>query len=268
VRVTSLREKGAVMAYSALPTLADSTSGYSGASDPVAPFMQSIESGGSYSGLSSGTSSGLFDDGSLDLLILEFLLSLTNPSSSGSGMPSMPSMPSMSSGSGVRTASYSSSASSASSGTGAEGDANVTRAGSGNPAGIAEGQLHQTAASLMQNQNVPMDKGVDTTECCANFASACLVKSGEIPASQHTNLVSTLHGELEHDGWHSESRSAAKPGDICIVGSDQHVEIVAANDNGRITLVGSNNTQGGSGPQAVSYDTYTGNQGDVTFLSE
>ena len=253
------------MAYSALPTLADATGAYSGASDPVAPFMQSIGSGSSYSGLSSGASSGLFDDGSLDLLILEFLLSLTNPSSSGSGMPSMPSMPAMSSGSGVRTASYSGSASGS---TGAQGDANVTPAGSGNPAGIAEGELHQSAASIMQNQSVPMDKGVDTTVCCANFASACLVKSGAIPASQHTNLVSTLHSELEHDGWHSESRSAAKPGDICIVGSDEHVEIVAKNDNGRITLVGSNNTGGGSGPQVVSYDTYTGNQGDVTFLSE
>ncbi|MFS2021823.1 hypothetical protein ACEN88_35330, partial [Massilia sp. CT11-108] len=74
--------------------------------------------------------------------------------------------------------------------------------------------------------------------------------------------------ELKGDGWRTVSRGEAKPGDICIVGDDEHVEIVASNENGRITLIGSNNTQGGSGPQVVSYDTYTGNRSDVTFLSE
>lgn len=153
-------------------------------------------------------------------------------------------------------------------GTGQHGDLNVKQAGSGNPAGIAEGLLHTSASSIMQNQQVPMDKGIPTDVCCANFASACLVKAGEIPQSQHTNSVSTLSSELKGDGWHNESRSEAKPGDVCIVGSDEHVEIVASNDNGRITLVGSNNTDGGSGPQAVSYDNWTGNQGDVQFLSK
>jgi hypothetical protein len=153
-------------------------------------------------------------------------------------------------------------------GTGQQGDLNVKRAGSGNPAGIAEGLLNTSAASIMQNQQVPMDKGIPTDVCCANFASACLVKAGELPDSQHTNSVGTLAGELKGDGWHNESRSQAKPGDVCIVGGDEHVEIVASNDNGRITLVGSNNTDGGSGPQVVSYDNWTGNQGDVQFLSQ
>lgn len=258
------------MTYSAFPTASFAATGSSGASDPVASFVESVESGSSNANPFGGTStgSGGSGDAALELLLLEFLLSITNPSGSGMDMPQMPSMP-YSSGGGVRTASYrSNSGSTSGSSASTQGDANVKRAGSGNPAGIAEGELHQSAASIMQNQDVPMQKGVDTTVCCANFASACLEKSGEIPASQHTNLVSTLHSELQQDGWHGESRSAAKPGDICIVGNDEHVEIVASNDNGRITLVGSNNTQGGSGPQEVSYDTYTGNQGDVTFLSQ
>lgn len=149
-----------------------------------------------------------------------------------------------------------------------QGDSNVKRAGSGNPAGIAEGLLNTSAANIMQNQQVPMDKGIPTDVCCANFASACLVKAGELPDSQHTNSVGTLAGELKGDGWHDVSRSQAKPGDVCIVGGDEHVEIVASNDNGRITLVGSNNTDGGSGPQVVSYDSWTGNQDDVQFLSQ
>jgi hypothetical protein len=61
------------------------------------------------------------------------------------------------------------------------------------------------------------------------------------------------------------SRNEATPGAVCIKGGDQHVELVAKNENGTVTLIGSNN-QGGSGPQVVSYDGSTGNKGDVEFL--
>lgn len=271
------------MTYSAFSTLSYPAGGYMGAADPSSQFTRSVVAqpnawtnagtGTAFvSGNSAGwNSSGGFGDNALEQLFLQFLLSITSPSQESSGMP-MPSMPSLpSSGGGVAQASYrrSSGTGSVSSGGAVErGDPNVRPGGSGNAAGVAQTQLHKSAASIMADQGVPMDKGVDTTVCCANFASACLVKSGKISESQHTNLVSTLHSELKGDGWRTVSRSEAKPGDICIVGADEHVEIVASNENGRITLIGSNNTQGGSGPQVVSYDTYTGNRGDVTFLSE
>lgn len=152
-------------------------------------------------------------------------------------------------------------------GTSAPGDSNVAPVGGGNPAGIAQGVRGQSAASLMASQRVPMDRGIPTDVCCANFVSACLVKAGLLPASAHTNGVAQLKSTLLNRGWHSVSRSNAKPGDVCIVEPGKHTEIVAKNDNGRITLIGSNNTQGGSGPQVVKYDTWTGNQGNVTFLS-
>lgn len=152
-------------------------------------------------------------------------------------------------------------------GTGAAGDSNVAPVTGRNAASVAQGVLGQSAASLMSSQRVPMDKGIPTDVCCANFVSACLVNAGQLPASAHTNGVSELKSTLLNRGWHTVSRSNAKPGDVCIVEPGKHTEIVASNDNGRITLIGSNNTQGGSGPQVVSYDKWTGNQGGVTFLS-
>ncbi|AFT89900.1 hypothetical protein [Paraburkholderia phenoliruptrix] len=270
------------MTYSAFSTLSYPAGGYTGAADPSSLFTRSIiaqpnawaSSGGNFGNFGGGAGANWNSpgggDNALEELFLQFLLSITSPSQGSSGMP-MPSMPSLPGSGGVTQASYrrsSGAGSTDSGGTVERGDPNVRPAGSGNAAGVAQTQLHKSAASIMADQGVPMDKGVDTTVCCANFASACLVKSGKISETQHTNLVSTLHSELKGDGWRTVSRGEAKPGDICIVGDDEHVEIVASNENGRITLIGSNNTQGGSGPQVVSYDTYTGNRSDVTFLSE
>lgn len=153
-------------------------------------------------------------------------------------------------------------------GTGAVGDSNVGPISGANPAGIAQSVRGQSAASLMSSQNVPMDRGIPTDVCCANFVSACLQKAGLLPASAHTNSVVTLDDTLRARGWRTVGRDQAKPGDVCIIGNDRHhVEIVASNKNGVITLIGSNNTQGGSGPQVVSYDPHSGNRGDVKFLS-
>lgn len=166
-------------------------------------------------------------------------------------------------GGGVQTASYSGG------GNGANAGPNVMHASAGNPAGIAEGLQHRSADSIVANQDVPMDHGISDHEDCANFASGCLVKSGEISASQHTDSVGTLRGELLHqDGWHEESKSQVKPGDVCIVGGDQHVEIVDGVDkNGNVILIGSNNDLP-NGAQEVTKDSYTGNQGNVEFLSK
>lgn len=232
-------------------------------------WQNKIDSSSSKWDAAGSASNSALDDALQQLLAA--LMEVMSESSSSDGAPSGAGYGGGSGGGGGFTpARHASSSSGGGSpaGSGQQGDMNVKRAGSGNPAGIAEGLLDTSAANIMQNQQVPMDKGIPTDVCCANFASACLVKAGELPDSQHTNSVGTLAGELKGDGWHDESRSQAKPGDVCIVGGDEHVEIVASNDNGRITLVGSNNTDGGSGPQVVSYDNWTGNQDDVQFLSQ
>jgi hypothetical protein len=156
-------------------------------------------------------------------------------------------------------------------GTGGTGDANVGPISGSNPAGIAESVRGQSAAQLMSSQRLPMHQGVPTDVCCANFVSACLQKAGLLSSSEHTDSAPQLKSTLQGKGWRTVSRSQAKPGDVCFVldssGTPEHVELVAKNNNGSITLIGSNNTQGGSGPQVVSNDTYTGNRGNVVFLS-
>jgi len=157
------------------------------------------------------------------------------------------------------------------SGSGPAGDSNVGPISGGNPAGIAESVAGKSAASLEDSQLVPMHRGVPTDVCCANFVSACLQKAGLLSASEHTDSAPQLKTTLQNKGWHTVSRSQAKPGDVCFVirnGVASHVELVAKNADGRITLVGSNNTGANhDGPQRVSNDTWTGNQGNVVFLS-
>lgn len=138
----------------------------------------------------------------------------------------------------------------------------------GNPADIAEKLEGRSADSIVRNQDVKMDHGVSDHVDCANFASAVLVKAGLIPQSQHTNSVATLKSELLHkDGWHEVSKSHAKRGDVCIVGGDQHVEIVDHVDkNGNIVLIGSNNVLR-DGSQAVCKDSSTCNRRSVEILS-
>ncbi|MBU6487685.1 MAG: hypothetical protein KGQ57_07650 [Burkholderiales bacterium] len=138
----------------------------------------------------------------------------------------------------------------------------------GNPADIAEKLQGRSADSIVANQDVKMDHGISNHVDCANFASAVLVKSGEIPASQHTNSVATLKSELlNKDGWHEVGKSHAKRGDVCIVGGDEHVEIVDHVDkNGNIVLIGSNNVLS-DGSQAVCTDSGTCNHKSVEILS-
>jgi hypothetical protein len=142
--------------------------------------------------------------------------------------------------------------------------------GSSNVAQTAESFKGQWAANLESSGQLPMTPGVDPTECCANFVSAVLIKAGMLPSNMHTNLVSGLQSNLQQEGWTPVNKADAKPGDVMIVnipGGEQHTEIVASNDNGKITLIGSNNTNGGSGPQQVSYDSYTANNLSCTIYT-
>lgn len=179
------------------------------------------------------------------------------PINTGSTTPTSGSAPGGGAASGGAVASGGSSGSGSSGGTGASAakpsgpPPKPIPAGEKNPAKIAEALKGQWASDLMQNQAVPMDKGIDPTECCANFTSACLKKAGLI--DWHSDSVSSgdLPNHLKQDGWQVIPASEAKAGDVAIVNGGHHVEICAGDGK----LIGSNNTGGGSGPQQVSYDS-------------
>lgn len=169
------------------------------------------------------------------------------------------------SGGGIEPASYSGGGNGrSSSGTTSGG----TPVSGSNPASIADSMKGQHIDSVVNGQEVQMDHGVSNHEDCANFASACLVKSGEIPASQHTDRVDDLRDELVHkDGWHEVSKSQAKKGDICICNNGNHVEIVEGIDkNGNPILVGSNNVLP-DGSQEVCEDHGSGTANNIEILS-
>jgi hypothetical protein len=103
-------------------------------------------------------------------------------------------------------------------------------------------------------------------ESCANFVTSMLARTGAIKSSSRTLSVPTLLATLQDDyGWKKVSPEDAKPGDVWIVcqypspPNEQHTEIVHSNDNGHITLIGSNNTS--SSMQTVGYDAYSANAG-------
>jgi len=124
-------------------------------------------------------------------------------------------------------------------------------AGDGNVADIARSYLGQNASSLKtnSNDNLPMDPNCPSSECCANFVSAVLVQSGELPASLHTDSVDQLKTTLLSQGWTAVPASEAKAGDVVIMqgGGISHTEIVS----GPGQMIGSNNINA-DGSQKVS----------------
>ncbi|OBB25646.1 hypothetical protein A5792_28295 [Mycolicibacterium peregrinum] len=127
------------------------------------------------------------------------------------------------------------------------------------PVEIAKQYKGRWATDLMNNSDLPMQKGIDPTECCANFASAVLVKSGMLDPSEQTVSVNNLYNTLQSKGWQTvPAGQTPPPGAVAIFGAghDQHVEFVESSTGGNITLIGSNNTgAGGSGPQHVSEES-------------
>jgi spore coat assembly protein SafA len=123
--------------------------------------------------------------------------------------------------------------------------------GTGNVAAIAEKYLGQNASSLKtnSNDNLPMDPNCPSTECCANFVSAVLVQSGELPSNLHTDSVEQLKDTLQSRGWTAVPASEAKAGDVVIMqgGGISHTEIVS----GPGQMIGSNNINA-DGTQKVS----------------
>ena len=93
-----------------------------------------------------------------------------------------------------------------------------------------------------------------TSESCANFVSSMLSKTGA--TNFRTLGVDDLNNRLRARGWHEVSLRDAKPGDVWICDGahgEQHTEIVASNNNGHVTLIGSNNHPV-PGNQQINYD--------------
>ncbi|WP_237146521.1 YIP1 family protein [Mycobacteroides abscessus] len=128
---------------------------------------------------------------------------------------------------------------------------------SNNPAEVAKQYLGKWANDLANNSDLQMQKGIDPTVDCANFASAVLIKAGLLDPSSQTVGVLPLYKTLTANGWQAVPAAEAPPGAVAIFGSahSQHVEFVSANDAGKLTLIGSNNTgPGGEGPQKISFE--------------
>ncbi len=131
-------------------------------------------------------------------------------------------------------------------------------------ADLARSFLGRNASELKRSGALPMNPNVPSNVCCANFVSAVLQKAGLI--NFHTDLVTgsnsgvpnALGTMLKARGWKVVPASQARPGDVAIVNNGRHVELVSSNQNGKITLIGSNNVNA-DGSQRISYGTPYGN---------
>ena len=135
----------------------------------------------------------------------------------------------------------------------------ATPAGNGqgnNTVAIAERFLERNASELKRSGDLPMNPNVPSDVCCANFVSAVLEKNGLLSKGEHNDSVSGLDSTLRGKGWQPVDMANAKPGDVVIMkrGGVSHTEIVAKNENGKITLIGSNN-RNADGTQRITYDT-------------
>ena len=90
------------------------------------------------------------------------------------------------------------------------------------------------------------------------YNKAVLEKNGLLSKGEHTDSVRQLDKTLRGKGWTPVSMAHAKPGDVVIMQRNgvSHTEIVAKNENGKITLVGSNN-RNADGSQRITYDAGT-----------
>ena len=122
---------------------------------------------------------------------------------------------------------------------------------------IAESFLERNASELKKSGELPMNPNVPSDVCCANFVSAVLEKNGQMTKGEHTDRVETLGNTLRGKGWKQVSLANAKPGDVIILNNGAHVEMVAKNENGKLTLIGSNN-RNADGSQRITYGSVYG----------
>lgn len=135
-----------------------------------------------------------------------------------------------------------------------------------NAAEVAAQYEGKNTADLVGHSDLPLQPNKEVDKNCANFASAVLVKNGQLDPSQQTLSVNVLYNELLAKGWHPVPADQAPPGAVAIFGPNhsQHVELVSSNDGGKIKLIGSNNTNhDAADSQRVGY----GNPwGTLTYL--
>ena len=117
-------------------------------------------------------------------------------------------------------------------------------------------------------QRAGVTKSCPLGESCANFVTSMLQQAGAI--NFHTLGVSDLNNRLRAQGWHTVSLRDAKPGDVWICNGahgESHTEIVASNNNGHVTLIGSNNHPRPN-DQQINYDSYSANISGSFILSK
>lgn len=125
-------------------------------------------------------------------------------------------------------------------------------AGSGrNAAEVARQYLGRNASDLKvdRSDNLPMNAGVPSNVCCANFVSAVLTEAGQLPANLHTDSVAQLNTTLRNRGWTEVPASQARPGDVVIIQSNGISHTVLVNGPGE--TIGSNN-RNADGSQRVT----------------
>ena len=99
------------------------------------------------------------------------------------------------------------------------------------------------------------------TNNCVDFVSALLENQGLID-EHYINVSGFRTGLTEQHGYVEVPRDQARPGDVWL--SNGHAEIVKSNENGVITLIGSN----GSEYQVIKEDGWSGNNDGTIYQKQ
>ena len=123
---------------------------------------------------------------------------------------------------------------------------------------IAKQYLGRNAGDIKYGKDAvgkAMQDWVPNNVNCANFVSATLIASGQLPANQGSAGVIDLMGKLDRNGYSRISLKDAKPGDVVSMKTNggQHVVLFAGWENGKAKFIGSNNVN----PDRSQRVTYT-----------
>ena len=128
-------------------------------------------------------------------------------------------------------------------------------------AAVDQGSQYLGAYSADLAGNLPSFQAAGgVTNNCVDFVSSLLENQGLI--DEHYTYVPYFKEGLEQRGYTAVPVEQARPGDVWL--SDGHAEIVKSNDNGFITLIGSN----GDAVQYITEDDYLGNYGGGTIYQK
>src|SRR3546814_11795433 len=94
-----------------------------------------------------------------------------------------------------------------------------------------------------------MESWVPNDVNCANFVTAVLKDAGLI--NWHDNTVAGPSSRLQAEGWTVVPASQATPGDVCILTSGGHVELLSCNTNGDNNRIGTNTLHAYGSPPVI-----------------